>query len=123
MGLVTRLMMIAAVMLASGALLITLMMVMDWLDLGMGLLAFAACSVSAMAAHVAAEYPRGDAFIAVRLAMSMVVRTALPLAVCVLAKFTEILPFEPGLIVLVFLFYLIGLMVDVKLQSVRLGSQ
>ena len=120
MGLVSRLALIAGVMSVVAFLALTVAMSTGWLSVSLLVLAFFVCLFSGLAGHLAGEYPAGDDFFPVRMASSLVVRTVLPLAVCVVAKFTDLVPFEPGFVILVLVFYLAGMAVDVSLQAGRL---
>jgi len=77
------------------------------------------CGLGAVLAHVCSELPRGDMLIMVRLMSSSMVRVGVPLILLLVAKlaFTEL--FDRGMVYFVILFYVVGLLTDVKLQMKR----
>ncbi len=85
--------------------------------------AFAFCVAGAMASHVLNEFPKGDEFMMTRLMTSMFVRAGLPLIAVVLAKMVFESAFSEGFVYLVVLFYLVGLISDSVLSTIRLRSQ
>ena len=85
-------------------------------------IALAACLVSTLLAHVAGEYPEGDELIMARMAVQMVVRSALPFLVAVWGIYFADPPFEKSLVFYMILFYLVGLVVDVQLSLARLKA-
>ena len=87
-----------------------------------GVLALGVCVISSLVAHVAGEYPSGDDNFAARLALSMAVRTGLPFLTVIVVKVVPSIPFESGFVLLVILFYCVGLAVDVSLQAARLKA-
>ena len=78
--------------------------------------ALAACLVSTLLAHVAGEYPEGDELIMARMAVQMVVRSALPFLVAVWGIYFADRPYEKSFVFYLILFYLVGLVVDVQLS-------
>jgi len=74
-------------------------------------------------AHVAGEYPKGDPFIAARMAVQIVVRTALPFLVAVWGLNFADPPLEKSLVLYMILFYLVGLVAEVQLSLSRLNAE
>ncbi len=91
------------------------------LDVRLAVLAFGVCLVSSLLAHIAGEYPQGDGFLALRMALSMLVRTVPPFLACLIVKLSPAIAFETGFVFFVLLFYLIGLIIDVALHTARLN--
>lgn len=83
--------------------------------------ALVACLASALLAHVAGEYPRGDMLIMARMAIQMVVRTALPFLVALWGIYFVDPPFEKSLVFYMILFYMVGLVAEVQLSLNRLN--
>ena len=121
-SLVTRLGLIATVVLVVGALSLWAVYYFEFCDMRLAILALAVCVISSLVAHVAGEYPSGDENFAARLALSMAVRTGLPLLAVIVVKASPEIPFESGFVLLVILFYCVGLVVDVSLHSARLKA-
>lgn len=115
-----RLVMLSSALLAVGVVAIALSVQLGGVSFSMALLAFVVCAVSTLLAHVAGEYPAGDDNFAARLALSMAVRTGPPFLLVILMKLNSELPLPPGFVVLIVLFYIVGLAVDVSLQSYHL---
>lgn len=91
-------------------------------DLKCGLVALVACLLSTLLAHVAGVYPKGDELIMARMAVQMVVRSALPFLVAVWGIYFADPPFEKSLVFYMILFYLVGLVADVQLSLARLKA-
>jgi hypothetical protein len=86
----------------------------DWM-----LVAWAVCALAAMLALLASCYPRGVEFAMLRLAGGIVCRTVLPMALVVWGfKFRDP-PVRPADVLILVLFYLVGLVAD-SVLSVRL---
>ena len=92
-------------------------------DLKTPAIALVACLVSALLAHVAGEYPKGDELVMARMAMQMVVRSALPFLVAVWGIYFADPPLEKSLVFYMILFYLVGLVADVQLSLARLNAE
>ncbi len=122
MGLIPRLCIIAAVMIVVGAIAIWVAVHFGFLSLPMALGAWAVCVISSLFAHVLGEYPKHPDLFAARLAGSMAARTGPPFLAVILVKAIPSLTFKSGFVFLIVLFYLVGLLVDVKLQVGRLKS-
>ncbi len=86
------------------------------------LLAWSICFLSTLLAHAAGEYPLGDSYFAARMALQLVVRTVPPFVVAVWALHFAAPPLERGLVFYMILFYLIGLIADVRLTIGRLNA-
>jgi uncharacterized membrane protein len=122
-GLALRLSLLSAVVLGFAA-LITLVGVMLFdASFQTAAIALVACLISALLAHVAGEYPKGDELITARMAMQMVARTALPVIVAIWGLYFAEPPLEKSLVFYMILFYLIGLITDVQLSLARLRSE
>ena len=121
-SLLKRLAVIAVVMLAVGALAIWAVYQFELCKMWLAFSALAVCVISSLVAHVAGEYPSGDENFAARLALSMAVRTGLPFLAVIVVKASPEIPFESGFVLLVILFYCVGLVVDVSLHSARLKA-
>lgn len=121
-SLLKRLAVIAVVMLAVGALAIWAVYQFELCEMWLAFSALAVCVISSLVAHVAGEYPSGDENFAARLALSMAVRTGLPFLAVIVVKASPEIPFESGFVLLVILFYCVGLVVDVSLHSARLKA-
>jgi hypothetical protein len=89
-------------------------------DLKTSAIAWVACLLSALAAHVAGEFPKGDELIMARMAMQMAVRSAPPFLVAVWGIYFVEPPLEKSLVFYMILFYLVGLVADVQLSLARL---
>lgn len=85
-------------------------------------LAWSVCFLSTLLAHIAGEYPQGDSYFAVRMALQLVVRTVPPFVVAVWALHFAAPPLERGLVFYMILFYLVGLIADVRLTIGRLNA-
>ena len=121
-GLMTRLGLIAGAVLVVGALSLWAVYQFGFCDMRLAILALVVCVISSLVAHVAGEYPSGDENFAARLALSMAVRTGLPFLAVIGVKLAPNIPFEPGFVILVILFYCVGLAVDVPLQAARIKA-
>lgn len=86
------------------------------------LLAWSVCFFSTLLAHVAGEFPQGDSYFAARMALQLVVRTVPPFVVAVWALHFAAPPLETGLVFYMILFYLVGLIADVRLTVGRLNA-
>ena len=122
LSLPARLAVIAAVVLGVGALAIWAVYHFELCQTWLAFLALGVCVISSLVAHVAGEYPSGDDNFAARLALSMAVRTGLPFLTVIVVKVVPSIPFESGFVLLVILFYCVGLAVDVSLQAARLKA-
>ena len=87
------------------------------------LIALVVCLVSTLLAHVAGEYPKGDLYIAARMAVQIVVRTALPFLVAIWGLNFAEPPLEKSLVSYIILFYLVGLVAEVQLSLIRLNAE
>ena len=87
------------------------------------LIAWAICTVSAIAAHIGSEFPRGEYNFAARLAIQMLVRTIPPFALAIWGTKFANPPLETSLVFYILAFYLTGLMTDIQLQLGRLKVQ
>lgn len=86
------------------------------------LLAFITCVISSLVAHVLGEYPSGDANIMARFAGSLAARTGLPFLVVISARLASSGSLNVGFVVLVILFYLVGLVADISLHVLRMKA-
>lgn len=116
-----RLMLMSAILLVVGVVSIGLAVQFELVSFQMAALAFLVCGISSLLAHVAGEYPSGDDNFAARLALSMAVRTGPPFLLVILLKINSDSPLPKGFVVLIVLFYIVGLSVDVSMQSLRLN--
>jgi hypothetical protein len=114
-----RLVILASVMIAVGAIAIGVAVPFGILPLSLAVLALLTCVVSSLVAHVAGEYPSGHEFFMARLTASMSIRTGLPLLVVLFAKLSDRIPFKPAFVFYIILFYLVGLFADVALHMWR----
>ena len=87
------------------------------------MIALVTCLISSMLAHVASEYPKGGLLVMARMAVQMVVRSALPFVVAVWGIYFALPPLEKSLVFYMILFYLVGLVVDVQLSLARLKAK
>jgi len=111
-----------AVLLAVG--FVTLGSVLIWGTSGMLLaasIALASCLLGSVLAHFFGIYPRGEAFIVSRLYLSMAARAGLPLAVLVICKMNFETLLTEGMVYFVILFYLVGLLTELKIRMRSLG--
>lgn len=122
-GLTLRLVVLALVMLAIAGVATLVGSLFFSTGTQTALIALVACLVSALLAHVAGEYPKGDPFIAARMAVQIVVRTALPFLVAVWGLYFAEPPLDKSLVLYMILFYLIGLVVEVQLSLNRLNAE
>lgn len=122
MNLPMRLLTISAVYLVVGAVAIALSLSLQSVSLPLAFLAWAVCVISSLVAHVVGEYPSGDDYFMARLARSMVARSGPPFLVVIISKLSPVLPFESGFVLLIVLFYLVGLIADVALQVLRINA-
>lgn len=119
-GLLYRMGLLLAAMVLAGAIVFAVGVFLLGGSANVFLIAWAVCTVSAIAAHVGSEYPRGDYNFAARMAIQMLVRTIPPFAVAIWGiKFAQP-PLETSLVFYILAFYLTGLIVDIQLQLVRL---
>ena len=86
-------------------------------------LSWAACLAGALLGHVGSVYPRGDAYIVSRLYLSMAARAGFPLALLVICKTSFESLFSQGMVYFVILFYLVGLLTDLKTRMRMLGIE
>ncbi|MCP4082860.1 MAG: hypothetical protein GY819_07175, partial [Planctomycetaceae bacterium] len=84
-------------------------------------LSFAFCALGAIIAHFFSIYPRGDAFLVSRLYLSMAARVGLPLALLVVCKTNFEALLVQGMVYFVILFYLVGLLTELKTRMRTLG--
>ena len=122
-SLMIRLAMLAGIMVVGGFILIALGVTLFHTELRPAVIAFITCLVSALVAHVAGEYPKGDVYIMARMAVQMVVRTSLPLVVAIWGLYFAEPPLEKSLVFYMILFYFIGLITDVQLSLARLKDR
>ncbi len=118
-----RLVVLALVMIALAAVCIVAGSLFFKTGIQTALIALVSCLVSALLAHVAGEYPKGDAYIAARMAVQIVVRTALPFLVAVWGLYFAQPPLEKSLVLYMILFYMVGLVAEVQLSLGRLNAQ
>lgn len=116
-----RLALIAAVMLVVGGGLATVGVQLGWVSIPAVFSGLAVCLTASVLAHLAGEFPRGDALFMARLALSMAVRTGLPFLFVLIVKLTELVPFGIGFVVYIVTFYLLGLVLDILLTVQRLN--
>lgn len=121
-SLALRLVILAVVMLAVAAAAILVGVLFFKTSAQTALIALLTCLVSALLAHVAGEYPKGDPFIAARMAVQIVVRTALPFLVALWGLNFAEPPLEKSLVLYMILFYLVGLVAEVQLSLNRLNA-
>lgn len=119
-GLGFRLCLLAIVVAVIAAVVVLIGTLLFQADLKSGLVALVACLLSALLAHVAGVYPEGDELMMARMAVQMVVRSAIPFLVAVWGIYFADPPFEKSLVFYMILFYLVGLVVDVQLSLARL---
>jgi hypothetical protein len=122
-GIGSRLGLLAVIVLGTGivaTMVGTMLFQADWRT---GAIALVACLVSALFAHVAGEYPKGDELITARMTLQMVVRSALPFIVAVWGIYFSEPPLEKSLVFYMILFYLVGLVADVQLSLARLRAE
>jgi hypothetical protein len=74
------------------------------------------CGAGALLGHLCSELPRGDLFIMLRLATSSLVRVGLPLILLLVTRALFPEHFGRGMVYFVILFYVVGLLIDLKLQ-------
>ncbi len=84
--------------------------------------AIGACVISSLVAHVAGEYPSGDDKFMARLGGGMFARTSLPFLVVITTQLASPEPVSGGFVLLVILFYLVGLVADVSLHVLRMKT-
>ena len=118
-----RLAVLAIIILGVGVVATMLGMALFHTDLKTAAIALIACLVSALFAHVAGEYPKGDELIAARMTLQMVVRSVLPFAVAVWGIYFSEPPLEKSLVFYMILFYLVGLVAEVQLSLARLRAE
>ena len=118
-----RLAVLAIIILGVGVVATMLGMALFHTDLKTAAIALIACLVSALFAHVAGEYPKGDELITARMTLQMVVRSVLPFAVAVWGIYFSEPPLEKSLVFYMILFYLVGLVAEVQLSLARLRAE
>jgi hypothetical protein len=87
------------------------------------LIAWIAGLLVAVLAHLGGEFPKGTEFLAVRLAIQMVVRTVPLMALAIWGINFAVPPLETSLVFYILAFYLIGLVADVQMHLFRLRFQ
>lgn len=122
-SLTLRLVVLALVMLVTAAVAVIVGSVFFNTGTQTALIALVTCLVSALLAHVAGEYPKGDPFIAARMAVQIVVRTAMPFLVAIWGLNFAEPPLEKSLVLYMILFYLVGLVAEVQLSLSRLNAE
>ena len=122
-SLTTRLLLLGLLMLVVAAVVLAISVGLFQANLQTGLIALAACFISALGAHVCGEYPKGDVYIMARMALQMVVRTALPFVVSIWGLYFAEPPLEKSLVFYMILFYLVGLVADVQMSLARLKAE
>ena len=122
-GIGFRLVVLAGVVVCAAVVFTAIGTLLFQTDLKTAAIAVAACLVSALLAHVAGEFPKGDELVMARIAMQMVVRTALPFLVAVWGINFANPPFEKSLVFYMILFYLVGLVVEVQLSLARVKTE
>ena len=85
-------------------------------------LSAAACLAGGILGHVFSFYPRGDAFIVSRLYLSMMARAGIPLLLLFICKTRFESLFDQGMVYFVILFYLVGLLTELKVRLQMLGN-
>jgi uncharacterized membrane protein len=118
-----RLMILSAIMVATAVLVIAVGTLLAGTSIQVALIAFVACFVSALLAHVAGEYPKGELYIQARMALQIVARTLLPFVVAVWGLYFAEPPLEKSLVLYMILFYLVGLVADVQLSLGRIKAE
>ena len=93
------------------------------LDTSLVMIAWLVCAVSTLAAHVAAEFPRGVAYVLVRTMSGMAARTVLPLLMAIWGLYLTEPPMEREIVFVLVLFYLVGLVADSVLSVKRVQAQ
>ncbi|MFT5300021.1 MAG: hypothetical protein ACI87E_000494 [Mariniblastus sp.] len=89
-------------------------------DIRCASIAVITCLVASLLAHVAGEYPKGNELIVARMAIQMVVRSALPFVVAVWGIYFCDPPLGKSLVFYMIVFYLVGLIAEVQLSLSRL---
>ena len=84
-------------------------------------LSFVACLAGAWLGHVFFIYPRGDHFLVSRMYLSMAARAGIPLLLLMVCKISLEPLFSRGMVYFVILFYLVGLLTDLKIRMRMLG--
>ncbi len=79
------------------------------------------CALGAIIAHFFSIYPRGDAFLVSRLYLSMAARAGFPLALLMVCKTNFESLLAEGMVYFVILFYLVGLLTELKTRMRTLG--
>ena len=119
---VGRILLLAGVLVLAGLVVIGVGAGLLSASLKTGLLAWLVCTVSAVVAHVCGEYPKGVHNFAARMAIQMMVRTAIPFLVVIWGlKFAKP-PLETSLVFYILSFYLVGTLADVQLHVRRLKA-
>ena len=118
-----RLLALGLWLLFAGALVGVTAMTLFGSSLYLPLMAFGACFISALLAHVFSEYPQGHVYFAARMALQLTVRTILPLALCVWGLYIATPALDKSLVFFAIIFYLVGLVADVQLTLARLRSE
>jgi hypothetical protein len=122
-GLGYRLVLLAIVVVGAGVVASLVGTFLFQADIKTAVIALLACLVSALLAHVAGEFPKGDELMMARMAMQMAVRSVLPFGVAVWGIYFAEPPLEKSLVFYMILFYLAGLVTDVQLNLARLKSE
>lgn len=81
------------------------------------------CWVSAVLAYLVSQYPQGEEFILLRLALGSAMRTGPPLLIAVWLVYFRTPPVDKSFVFFIILFYLAGLAVDSWLSLARLKSE
>lgn len=121
-GLARRLGLLSVVVVSFSALITLLGVMLFNASFQTAVIALLACLISALLAHVAGEYPRGDEFVMARMAIQVVARTSLPVVVVIWGLYFTEPPLEKSLVFYMIFFYLVGLVTDVQLSLARLRS-
>ncbi len=104
------------------------MAIWDMTTAWVALLSSAICFLGATLGHLCSIFPRGDVFRLARLYQSMAVRIALPVILLFACKKLYPELFSRGMVYFVFLFYVVGLLMEVigqasKLKVLTSGSE
>ena len=81
-----------------------------------------ACLAGAILGHIFSVYPRGDAYLVSRLYLSMMMRAGIPLALLFVCRTRFESLFDQGMVYFVILFYLVGLLTELKVRMQMLGN-
>jgi hypothetical protein len=117
-----RLVLIGLLFVVLGGLAIWVVLAFELVEPKLAWLALGACVISSLVAHIAGEYPSGEDKFMARLGGGMFARTSLPFLVVISTQLTSPDPLPTGFVLLVILFYLVGLVADVSLQVLRMKT-